>query len=241
MHQTAAAVVFILSMGSAVAVSAAEGEDPHAHHHHAMPAASDLKIKNIQYTVPPVSQVRDDGKKVSFADELNDGRPVVLNFIYTTCTAICPITSSIFAQLQDRLGADRVKVHLVSVSIDPEQDTPARLREYATRFAADQNWNHYTGTAEASLSIQRAFDVYRGDKMRHDPVSFIRIKPLKDLPRPTNCSSSTRISSRPSDANTARTPPIHARGIARPAPVVCDYAIGGRHGVGGRQARGHSQ
>ena len=44
--------------------------------------------------------MRDDGKNVTLIDELNDGRPVVLNFIYTTCTGICPLASHIFSQLQ---------------------------------------------------------------------------------------------------------------------------------------------
>jgi protein SCO1 len=129
--------------------------------------------------LPRLGVVREDGKRVTFPDEIDDGRPVVLNFIYTTCTAICPISSSIFEQFQGKLGADRERVHLVSISIDPEQDTPARLREYAQRFAAGPGWNHYTGSADASLAIQNAFDVYRGDKMRHDPVTLVRVAPGK--------------------------------------------------------------
>src|SRR5205807_3818977 len=55
---------------------------------------------------------------------------------------------------------------LVSISIDPEEDTPARLREYAQQYAAGPSWQHYTGTAAASVAAQRAFEVYRSEERR---------------------------------------------------------------------------
>ena len=123
--------------------------------------------------------VRDDGKVVSLPDEMNDGRPVVLNFILTTCTTICPMMSSTFAQFERRLGADADKVHLMTISIDPEHDTPARLHEYAQKFHAGREWQHYTGTLDASIAAQRAFDVYRGGKMSHTLVTLMRAAPGK--------------------------------------------------------------
>ena len=130
-----------------------------------------------RYTVPAVRLVRDDGKVVSLPEEMNDGRPVVLNFIFTTCSSICPLMSQVFAQFQQRLGPERAHVHLMSISVDPEQDTPAQLREYARKFRAGPGWRHYTGTVEASLAAQRAFNVWRGDKMSHTPVTFVRAAP----------------------------------------------------------------
>lgn len=131
----------------------------------------------VNYPVPAIRLVRDDGKPVALVDELNDGRPVVLNFIYTTCTGICPLASHTFSQLQHKLGAERDQVHLVSISVDPEEDTPARLREYAQQYAAGPSWQHYTGTMAASTTVQRAFDVYKGDKMGHTPVTLVRTAP----------------------------------------------------------------
>jgi protein SCO1/2 len=131
----------------------------------------------VQYSVPRVTLVRDDGKSVSLPQEMNDGRPVLLNFIFTSCGSICPLMSQIFADFQRKLGADAQHVHLMSISTDPEQDTPARLTEYAHRFDAGPEWRHYTGTLDASLAAQRAFDVYRGDKMSHTPVTLLRAAP----------------------------------------------------------------
>jgi protein SCO1/2 len=129
------------------------------------------------YSVPEVELVRDDGKVVRLAEELADSRPVVLNFIYTSCNGICPLLSQTFSLLQSKLGARRDRVRLMSISIDPEQDTPQRLAAYARRFRAGPEWHHYTGTLAASLLVQRAFAVYRGDKMSHTPVTFLRPAP----------------------------------------------------------------
>jgi protein SCO1/2 len=150
--------------------------DPHAHCRE-MAAASRLKRatrSTADHTLPGVSLVREDGAVVTLPRELEDGRPVVLNFIFTTCTTICPVLSQTFTQLQEKLGSEAGKVHLVSISIDPEQDTPARLGDYARRFHAGPQWHFYTGTSEASVAVQRAFDAYRGDKMDHTPVTFLR-------------------------------------------------------------------
>ena len=132
-----------------------------------------------EYAVPPVRLMRDDGKAVSLPDEMNDGRPIVLNFIFTTCTSICPLMSATFAQFDERLGPDARKVHLMSISIDPEHDTPTRLLEYAKKFHAGPEWQHYTGTLDASVAAQRAFDVYRGGKMSHSLVTLMRAAPGK--------------------------------------------------------------
>ena len=133
-----------------------------------------VTVKTMSYHVPDVQLTRDDGKKVSLPDELNDGRAVVLNFIFTTCSSLCPLSSQTFAQFQRKLGPESRNVHLISISTDPEEDTPARLREYARKFGARPGWEHYTGTLEASVATQRAFDAYLGDKMSHAPVTWIR-------------------------------------------------------------------
>ncbi|KIP19833.1 ahpC/TSA family protein [Burkholderia sp. MSHR3999] len=155
------------------AESATETADMHMHH----AVAPGTTHSMADYALPPVELVRDDGKTVSLVDELNDGRPVILTFIYTSCTTICPMISQTLERLQGELGSDRDKVHIVSISIDPEEDTPARLRAYAARFDAGPEWQHYTGTVDASIAAQRAFNVYRGDKMNHAPVAFLRAAP----------------------------------------------------------------
>ena len=164
--------VIFLALLTSTAVCAEEEMDMHAHHHHHMMAA-EVKKTEVNLSLPKVQLIRQDKKPVVLTNELSDGRVVVLSFIYTSCTAICPMTSQIISRLQGKLGEDVDKVHLVSVSIDPEQDTPEKLAEYAKKYHASRNWDHYTGTEDASITVQKAFDAYRGDKMNHVPSTYI--------------------------------------------------------------------
>jgi len=154
----------------------------HEHHHHAA-APDGVKRSEVAYKIPAVALVRQDGAKLASAQVFDDGHPVILAFIYTSCTAVCPVTSQVFSELQQKLGKDRDQVRMISISIDPEYDTPARLTEYAKRFNAQAQWQHYTGTSQSSIALQKAFDVYRGDKMNHTPVTLLRAAPGKQWVR----------------------------------------------------------
>lgn len=129
---------------------------------------------SLDVALPQVSLVRDDGRLVSLPDELNDGAPVILTFIFTKCGTICPVMSQTFGRLQSTLAGTRTKAHLVSISIDPEYDTPARLAEYGKKVGAGLQWHFYTGAVEATQAAQQAFATFRGDKMNHTPVTFLR-------------------------------------------------------------------
>jgi hypothetical protein len=92
--------------------------------------------KLVDYEVPDVRLTTDDRIALSLADMLNTDKPVMLNFIFTTCTTICPVLSASFAQVQELLGERADEVLMISVTIDPEYDTPAKLAEYSERFGA---------------------------------------------------------------------------------------------------------
>lgn len=163
-------------------------DDHHASHLHMMESLSldakpshmmkdETKHSLANYTPPLVKLVRDDGKNVLLAEELNDGRPVIMNFVFTSCTTVCPVASRTFSVFQEGLGSERDKVHMVSISTDPEQDSPSVLKEYASKYGAGPEWHFYTGSAAASIATQQAFDVYRGDKMDQPPVTLLRAVP----------------------------------------------------------------
>jgi protein SCO1/2 len=129
-----------------------------------------------EYRIPRVTLTASDGSPVSLPSLLDGDRPVILNFIFTSCTTVCPVMTAAFTSVSRQLGASRSEVELVSISIDPDHDTPARLVEYAhQRGAADLRL--LTGEREAILKVQKAFRVYRGDKMNHAPVTFVRAAP----------------------------------------------------------------
>ena len=116
-----------------------------------------------------------DGTRASMVDELNRDQAVMLNFIFTTCRAICPVMTGTFAAVQKRLGSDRDRVQLISISIDPEHDTPGKLLDYSQKYSMDTNWQFFTGNLPDIVALQKAFDTYRGNKMNHVPVTFLRI------------------------------------------------------------------
>lgn len=147
------------------------------HHHHDMAASGGSYKRSIgYYRMPDVKLTDSNGKQVSLRSTLDADSPVMLNFIFTTCTAICPVMSSTFSSVQEKLGPEH-KVRMISVSIDPEHDSPARLSAYAKKFGAGAQWSMLTGSVESSIAVQRAFDAYLGDKMNHRPITFIRKGP----------------------------------------------------------------
>lgn len=163
-------ILAALQFGAAPAVSA---HDEHAVH--ARTASATTYTRSVQrYTVPALSLIDASGRPVALHELLDTDKPVLVNFVFTSCSAICPVMTAAFAKLQERLGPDRDRVRLVSVSIDPEHDTPARLREYARRFHAGADWHFLTGTRDEIIGAQRAFDAFRGNKTNHTPLTFVR-------------------------------------------------------------------
>lgn len=174
------AAIPLLTAAVAFAAPMDAAHEHHHHHHHDHAAAPAVVARSqVDYKVPNVKLVRQDGQSVALVKEIDDGRPVILNFIYTSCTAICPVSSQIMSAVQSDLAKKSQKVHLVSISIDPEFDTPERLRKYAKSYSAQADWQFYTGSLQNSLVVQKAFDAYRGDKMNHLPLTFIRLAPGK--------------------------------------------------------------
>lgn len=159
----------------ALAPGVALGQHAHDHHqHHAGAGGSGFTRAEANYDIPDATLVDVNGNKVSLRSELDSGKPVVVNFIFTSCTAICPVMSVTFSQVQRALGAEMSKLRMVSISIDPEYDTPARLKEYAARHDAGPDWHMLTGKKETILAVARAFDAWRGDKMNHTPSTYLR-------------------------------------------------------------------
>jgi len=144
----------------------------HSGHHHNDSSA--IKRSVIEPRIPHTTLVRDDGAKVDISTELDRQGPIYLNFVYTSCGSVCPVLSQTFSVLADRLGPDRSKVRMISLSIDPEYDTPPRLAAYRQQFGADAAWRFYTGSLEASAAMQRAFGVLSRDKMNHPVATFYR-------------------------------------------------------------------
>ena len=176
-----AVLVVAIALASMTIAGVARGHDAHP------PASADPAAMtgraytrhSTAYTVPGVTLRDYDGKDVRLDHLLADGGPVLLQFIFTSCTTICPVMSATFAQAQGDLIKLDASTRLISVSIDPEYDTPARLRDYARRHGAGANWTFLTGSSRDIFRTVKAFDaLYASDnKMYHQPYTYLRRSP----------------------------------------------------------------
>jgi protein SCO1 len=102
---------------------------------------------------PNVELITQDGKKVRFYDDLIKGKVVALELIYTTCKYNCPLETARLVQLQkllgDRMGKD---IFFISITIDPEHDTPEVLKAYAEKYHVGPGWTFLTGK-EADIKL----------------------------------------------------------------------------------------
>ena len=141
-------------------------------------AAADEKQRftrdEVTVEVPAVTLIDQDGDTVDFKAALSSDRPVFVDFIFATCTTICPVLSAGYTSIQRKLGDDRERVHLISITIDPEHDGPAELTEYLERYRGQSGWDFLTGTRKDIDAVMRAFDAFVPDKMSHKPLIFIR-------------------------------------------------------------------
>ena len=163
--------------------------------------ASDAKepaVKQKDATAPlriPDATVYDqNGKKLKFYTDLVKGKTVAINFIFTTCTAICPALTATFRRVQQQLG-DRVgqDVHLISVSVDPTTDVPERLKEYAAKFKAGPGWTFVTGDKVEIDSVLRALGTAGADKNDHTPMVLIGNDSAADWSRTYGLSPPSRL------------------------------------------------
>ncbi|MDJ0739206.1 MAG: SCO family protein [Gammaproteobacteria bacterium] len=102
------------------------------------------------------------GEKLRFFDDMIAGKVVAVNFIFTSCTDVCPMETARMASVYDLLGGRVGKdVHFYSITIDPENDTAEVLRDYAKRYGIDgKNWKFLTGNKQEIDHIRDKFGLY---------------------------------------------------------------------------------
>lgn len=161
-------------LAAGMTAGAATAHD-HPHHGHG-PAAQPAKPPPASTTTVKLRDhdvVGQDGQPLKFAREAVANRIVVISFIYTSCTTVCPVISGIVANVQDRLGENPGDVALISISTDPATDTPGRLRAYAKRFEAKPGWLWLTGDKRNVDQVLRDLGAYSADFRNHNPVTLV--------------------------------------------------------------------
>ena len=109
---------------------------------------------------PEFTLISQDRAPVALADMR--GKVVAVTFIYTFCVDTCPVLTPMMSFIQDQLGADfGAKVAFVSITVDPERDTPEVLKEYAQAFGANlAGWSFLTGPSDAIRDVTRRYGVF---------------------------------------------------------------------------------
>lgn len=133
-----------------------------------------LVRETASYSIPNVTLLNQDGKKVNLKELVEGGKPVIINFIFSTCTTICPVMTATFSGLRGELGSDAQRVQLISISIDPENDRPEQMKQYLARFNWGPGWEFLTGTREDVGRVLKAFNAFVTDKMSHEPLFILR-------------------------------------------------------------------
>ena len=128
--------------------------------------------------IPDTTVYDQDGHRLRFFADLVKGRTVAINFIFTTCTTICPPLSATFRKVQQDLG-DRVgrDISLISISVDPTTDVPERLKSFAAKFKAAQGWTFVTGSKPEIDLLLAALGAKVADKNDHSPMILIGNEP----------------------------------------------------------------
>jgi protein SCO1/2 len=115
------------------------------------------------FPVPDAKLVDETGKPVHL-DALK-GNVVVYDFIFTSCTATCPIMTNNMREVTPKIAKD-ARVRFVSISVDPARDTPAVLAAYAKRVRNDPRWTFLTGTRDEIVNLSvKGFKLTAGDPM----------------------------------------------------------------------------
>jgi protein SCO1/2 len=109
---------------------------------------------------PEFTLTSQDNAQVALADLR--GKVVAVTFIYTFCVDTCPVLTPMMSFIQDQLGADfGAKIAFVSITVDPERDTPKVLKEYAQAFGANlAGWSFLTGPSDAIRDVTRRYGVF---------------------------------------------------------------------------------
>jgi protein SCO1 len=168
--------VMAMALAGAALLGDMRAAATHDAHHHAAPA--DTKPTSARVTLHELQLLDADGQAVRFKSEAVGNRIVVVDFIYTSCTTICPVTSAVFAEVQkhlierlgERFGPD---VKLITLTVDPATDTPERLKDYAGNFGSPAGWLWLTGEKPKVNKVLAGLGAYAADFTRHSGAVLV--------------------------------------------------------------------
>lgn len=145
------------------------------------PGSSLTRVDQLSLQIPDVPLVDQLNRPIRSEALFGNDGPVVVQFFFTTCTTLCPVLTGSMAGMQEKVTDGQTR--FISISIDPQNDTPDQLKSFAENFEPGDNWYLVTGH-EADISrIQKAFNAFQQNKMQHQPLTFIRATPSSSWTR----------------------------------------------------------
>ena len=138
------------------------------------PVAANEPGATQKLNIPDIELLDQDGRKIHFYTDLVKDHAVAINFIFTTCTTICPPLGATFARVQKELG-DKVgrDVRFIPISVDPATDTPERLKAWGAKFHAGEGWTFLTGNKPQVDELLRALGASSARREDHSPTVLI--------------------------------------------------------------------
>ena len=166
-----------LALGGLLLSTGVRAEDPAPPCHDAHAVTADAKpsaTSDARVEVPDVELIDQDGKPVRLRTLLSGDKAVIADFVFTTCTTVCPMLSAIMVRMQDKLG-DRLgkDVTMVSVTVDPARDTPAKLKAYAKKWKARTGWVWLTGPKDVVDQVLKGMGAYTPNFQDHPPMVLV--------------------------------------------------------------------
>ena len=122
--------------------------------------------------LPDVTLIDQNATPHRLKGPLTDGQTLVINFSYTTCDTICPLGNVVMADL-DGILPPHAPVKLLSITINPTNDTPDLMRRAAETFGASERWSWLTGVPSEVDRVLKAFDANYVDVVLHDPMFLV--------------------------------------------------------------------
>ena len=148
-------------------------DDPHAHHRAMMNKPAE-PAKTTEVVLLDKVLVDQNGDEMKFVSDVIGDRIVVMDFVYTSCTTVCPVISAVFGQVQYKLGEQLGdEVVLVSVSVDPVRDTPQRLKAYAATHKAQPGWIWLTGGKRTMDEVLDGLGAYTPNFENHPAMVLV--------------------------------------------------------------------
>ncbi|MEO6661155.1 MAG: SCO family protein [Burkholderiaceae bacterium] len=195
--------------------------------HETQAGAGTTQTRGFTLAIPDVRVLDQNGHPLDFYRDLVKDKTVAVNFIFTSCETVCPITTAVMRDAQARTAV-KDAVQFISISVDPEIDTPAVLARYAARFHAPPGWTFVTGDRAQIEKLLKAFGVTAADKNNHTPLVFVGNDHVSEWTRISGFASADQLARAVEQAD--------SKGRA-PAPALAKLVATPSRAAGGDGAR----